>query len=272
MGLLGDRPLGFVVREAVRPSNWVALARMPRRYAHPVEGARRYFTPGGSYPYECDIRTPLGVVAPTLHSQHDMITVNEVFCREDYRVGDEAEVVVDVGSNIGISALYFLTRSQRSRIWLYEPVPTNLDRLRENLTGFEGRWRLDESAVADRDGEEAFSIEPSGRYGGLGSTQDETIRVRVRHIDGVLREVLGTEPRIDVLKLDTEGVEARTLAAVSPELLARIGVIFAEDIAGEIEPPAGFEASRRASVLRLVNRAQPPARRPPRSAPRSGPR
>jgi FkbM family methyltransferase len=255
MSPLGDRPLGFIARESVRPSNWVALARMPRRYRHPLEGARRYFTPGGDYPYRCEVRTPLGVVAPTLHSQHDMITVNEVFCREDYRVGDEAEVIVDVGSNIGISALYFLTRSERARAWLYEPVPRNVKRLRENLSGFEGRWRLEQAAVADRDGEETFSIEPTGRYGGLGAGQDESIDVRVRHIDAVLREVLGAERHIDVLKLDTEGVEARTLAAASPELLARVGVIFAEDIAGQIEAPSGFEASRRASVVRLAQRA-----------------
>ena len=260
MSPLGDRPLGFIAREAVRPSNWVALARMPRRYRHPLDGARRYFTPGGTYPHRCEIRTPLGVVAPTLHSQHDMITVNEVFCREDYRVGAEAEVIVDVGSNIGISALYFLTRSEGARAWLYEPVPRNVERLRENLMGFEGRWRLDEAAVADREGEETFSIEPTGRYGGLGSAHAESIDARVRHIDDVLREVLETEGRIDVLKLDTEGVEARTLAAASPELLARVGLIFAEDIAGEISPPPGFDASRRASVLRLAQRDAAAAR------------
>jgi FkbM family methyltransferase len=255
MSPLGDRPLGFIAREAVRPSNWVALARMPERYVHPIDGARRYFTPGGSYPYRCEIRTPLGTVAPTLHSQHDMITVNEVFAREDYRVDAEAQVVVDVGSNIGISALYFLTRSESSRVWLYEPVPRNVERLRENLSAFEGRWRLDQVAVADREGAEAFSTEPTGRYGGLAQPGAESIEVRVRHIDDVLREVLEAESRIDVLKLDTEGVEGRTLAAASPELLSRVRTIFAEDIGSEIEPLAGFEASRRASVLRLANRA-----------------
>jgi FkbM family methyltransferase len=261
MSLLGDRPLGFIAREVVRPSNWVALARMPRRYPHFVDGARRYFTPSGTYPYRCEIRTPLGIVAPTLHGHHDMITVNEIFCREDYRVGDEAEVVVDIGSNIGISALYFLTRSPRGRLWLYEPVPRNVERLRENLAGYEERWQLEQSAVADREGEEAFSVEPTGRYGGLGSAHGESIPVRVRHIDDVLREVLDAESRIDVLKLDTEGVEARTLAAADPALLSQVRAIFAEDMAGEIEPPGGFESSRRASVLRLRQPDSAAARR-----------
>src|SRR5829696_5842772 len=160
MSLLGDRPLGFVAREAVRPSNWVALTRMPRRYPHFVDGARRYFTASGTYPYRCEIRTPLGKVAPELHSQHDMITVNEIFCREDYRIHFGAEVVVDIGSNIGISGLYFLTRSEGVRVWLYEPVPQNVERLRENLHAFQGRWSLDQSAVADREGEGVFSVEP----------------------------------------------------------------------------------------------------------------
>src|SRR5205814_7011153 len=74
---------------------------MPRRYAHPIDGARRYFTPGGSYPYRCEIRTPLGTVAPMLHSQHDMITVNEIFAREDYRVGAEAQVVRSEERRVG---------------------------------------------------------------------------------------------------------------------------------------------------------------------------
>ena len=254
MSPLGDRPLGFIAREAVRPANWVALVRMPLRYSHPLDGARRYFTTSGEYPHPFEIRTPQGIVAPTLYSQHDMITVNEVFCREDYRVDAEAEVVVDVGSNIGISALYFLTRSPSARVWLYDPVPRNVERLRRNHEPFGGRWSLEQVAVADRAGEEPFSVEPTGRYGGLEGPHAEAIAVRVRHIDEILGEVLASESVIDVLKIDTEGVEARTLAAASPELLSRVGLVFAEDIDSSISPPAGFEVSRRASVLRLANR------------------
>jgi FkbM family methyltransferase len=258
VNLLGERPLGFVAREAVRPSNWRALARVPRCYPHPGECAWRYFSGRGAYPYRCELRTPSGKVTPTLFSHHDMITVNEIFCRRDYSAGPELEVAVDIGSNIGISALYFLTRSPRARVWLYEPVPTNVERLRSNLSEFEGRWRLDEAAVADRNGQADFAIEPSGRYGGLGAEHAESIHVRVRHIDSVLAEVLERERRIDVLKIDTEGTEARTLRSASPELLSRVGTIFAEDFGGEFGELPGFDATRRANVLRLTNsRAAP---------------
>ena len=129
------------------------------------------------------------------------------------------------------------------------------ERLRRNLEPFESRWSLDQVAVADRAGEESFSVEPTGRYGGLGGPHAETIRVRVRHIDEVLGEVLELERRIDVLKIDTEGAEASTLRAASPTLLERVGVIYVEDMEGAVGNLPGFHGSRRASVLRLVSRA-----------------
>jgi FkbM family methyltransferase len=254
MKVLGGRPFGFAAREAIRPANWSALARMPRRYSRFAENAWRYFSGRGEYPYRCEVRTPQGIVTPTAFSSDDMITVNEVFCREDYRAGAEIEVVVDIGSNIGISALYFLTRSPRSRVWLYEPVPGNVERIRANLAGFEGRWQLDQSAVADRDGDASFAVEPSGRYGGLGLEHADSIEVRVRHIDSVIREVLDQESRIDLLKIDTEGSEARTLQSAAPELLARVGIIYLEDTEGLAHRLPGFDASRRGSVLRFANR------------------
>ena len=109
---------------------------------------RRYFLGRGDYPYRCPVRTPAGIVAPTLYSSHDMFTVNEIFCREDYASGSGVRTVVDVGSNIGLSALYFLTRDPGCHCLLYEPVPRNVERLRLNLAGYEERYTLHEAAVA----------------------------------------------------------------------------------------------------------------------------
>jgi FkbM family methyltransferase len=174
------------------------------------------------------VRTPLGIIAPTLYSHHDMWTVNEVFCREDYRSGAGLGAVVDLGSNIGISALYFLTRNTGSRCWLYEPVPENVERLRRNLAGHEDRYRLSEAAVADRAGRYEFGVEETGRYGGIGADTGRSIEVEGLDVNDVLEEVLDEVPLIDVLKVDTEGLELATVEAVRPDLLRRIRTIFFE--------------------------------------------
>jgi hypothetical protein len=147
--MLGGRPPAMVAKEILRGRNYTALWRMSRVYPRFGENVGRFFLGRGAYPYACEVRTPEGLVAPTLFSGEDMWTVNEIFCRQDYGDDRSAKAVVDVGANIGISALFFLTRNAHSRIWLYEPVPRNIERLRGNLSGYEDRYTLRESAVAD---------------------------------------------------------------------------------------------------------------------------
>jgi FkbM family methyltransferase len=244
-----------IARNALRAANYRALLMMPRRYADPAESAWRYFRRSGDYPYRCAVRTPLGVVRPTLWSWHDMLTVNEVFCREDYRAGRGERHVVDVGSNIGISALYFLTRDPSTRCLLYEPVPRNVERLRLNLAGFEGRYEVEQEAVADVDGDFPFATEPSGRYGGLDRREGERMTVRVRDVNDVLERALSRWESIDVLKVDTEGAEARTLRAIRPELLERIGTIYVEVEEADEAALPGFDRTVSCDTLRLRRQA-----------------
>ena len=245
----------MVAREVLRPRNYRALARMARVFPEPAEAARRYFLGTGAYPYACPVRTPLGVVAPTLHSSHDMFTVNEVFCREDYACGPDTRTVVDVGSNIGISALYFLTRSPTTRVRLYEPVPRNVERLRANLAAHEDRWTLREAAVAAAPGRVSFGVEDSGRYGGIGVATGSTIDVEAVAIDAALEDALAGADRIDVLKIDTEGTELELLGAARPDLLERVRAVFLETDTRSPPPLEGFSASFRNDTLVLLNRS-----------------
>jgi FkbM family methyltransferase len=223
-------------------------------YEEPGQALRRYLAGRGDYPYRCPVRTPAGTVAPMLHSSHDMFTVNEVFCREDYAAGHDLRTVVDIGSNIGISALYFLTRGPDVRCHLFEPVPRNVERLRSNLLAYKDRYTLEQAAVADRAGTVAFGVEPTGRYGGIGVVTEEAIEVRCLDINEVLERVLDGEPRIDVLKLDTEGAEASTVRAIRPDLLARVRRIYLETTDPAAAHPAGFDARFASDTLALTNR------------------
>ena len=74
----------------------------------------------------------------------------------------------------------------------------------------------------------SFGVEPTGRYGGIGVQTQETLTVDCLAIDDVLERALEETDEIDVLKIDTEGMEVRTVSAIRSDLLDRIGVIYFE--------------------------------------------
>ncbi len=253
---LGGRPLDVWMRELAAPRNYRALVRMARLTPRPLENAKRYLLGRGAYPYRARVRTPVGAASPELYSFHDMMTFNEVFLREDYRCSSAARVVVDIGSNIGISALYFLTRNPFLRCWLYEPVPANVTRLRHNLAGYEDRYEVSEVAVADGSGDVDFGFEPTGRYGGIGVKTASVMTVPCVDINTILARVLDQTGSIDVLKIDTEGLESSTVQAIEPRHLDAIETIYFE-WRGKLElHPERFRSSYYNETYRLERRSQ----------------
>jgi FkbM family methyltransferase len=250
------RPIGAVARAPLEPRHYRALVNALRFTQRPWRLLARYLLGRGDYPYVCTLRTPVGSVAVTTHSPDDVVTVVEVFCRLDYPAPPDVRLVLDVGSNIGISALYFLTRNAEVRCMLYEPVPENVERLRRNLAGFEDRYTLYESAVAGEAGTAEFGVEATGRYGGIGVETGRTISVDVRGINDVVAEALGAADAIDILKLDTEGLEVATVRAIRGDLLRRVRRIYLEsdtpvdDLHDDL-----FDRSREGQCERLVARA-----------------
>ena len=156
-----------------------------------------------------------------LYCHDDILTVNEIFCRKDYSAGKNIRNIVDIGSNIGISALYFLTRNNYSYCYLYEPVKSNIEKLKNNLNGFEDRYQLFEFAVSNQEEEVEFEIEDTGRYGRIGIKTGKSIKVQCKHINDVLTGVFEKCNFIDILKIDTEGVEIQTVLAIKGEYLKK---------------------------------------------------
>lgn len=213
--------------------SYVAFIRSFIVYKNPIGGLYRYITKKGSYPYTIQINTPIGVIKPTLYSLHDMITVNEIFCRQDYVANSTVQTVIDIGANIGLSALYFLTRNTTSYCYCYEPNPNNIKLLEHNLRDFSARYTVIKKAVFTRGGRFNFGIDPSGRYGGLGHQigtcvggQDNKINqlilVEGIGINNVLSSILKLHKTISLLKIDTEGAEVPTIKTIRPALLMHI--------------------------------------------------
>ncbi len=212
----------------MRWRSYLALAAMARVFTEPVEAARRYLDTGyGAYPWHTRLRTPTGLVDVTIPDGHDVRTVNEVFCRHDYGTGSP-RVVVDVGANIGVSALYFLTRRADSVVHAFEPVPANLATLERNLAPFRDRVRVDRRAVSPSGGPARFFVERVGRYSGLADyyehdLEHEEVVVDTVALAAALDGVLAAEGRIDLLKVDTEGSEEALVGSVRPDQWQRIG-------------------------------------------------
>ena len=255
--MLNGRPLSLTARNLFASSNYVAVARAVRVYEQPLQDLNRYILGGGTYPCSIRLRTSLGPQTVTLFCSHDAITVHEIFCRHDYWFATSPQVVVDIGSNIGISGLYFLTRSPSSYCYLYEPDQRNIEKLQINLAPFRGRYTLYDTAVADREGVLPFSREPTGRYGSLDpapwlQSKAETVPVQVEHINTALERALSRADTIDLLKVDTESSELATVQAIDPELRDRIRHIVIESRDHRIALE-GFRTESQCDAVRFTN-------------------
>ena len=197
------------------------------------------------------LKGPAGSESVTAYSVHDMFTVHEVYCRRDYLLPADASCIVDIGSNIGVSARYFRAQAPNAHVHLYEPVPFNVERLRQQLAGHEDFITVTEAAVADRAGRVSFGIEPSGRYCGIDLAGTEQIDVDCLEINDVLDRVLSESEEIDMLKIDTEGAEVATVNAIRPDYLRRIRAIRLETYEKPNPMPDVFRGSNRLMVRRL---------------------
>ncbi len=235
---IGSRNVGTVVKALFERRHYHAALNMARLYERPAEMFRRYLTGRGDYPFTTRVKTPSGRLDLRLYTPHDVLTVNEIFCREDYRADADDKVVVDFGSNIGISAAYFLSRGQNVHAYLFEPLPSNVERLQTNLARFTDRYTLEQVAVGPEEGEVEFGWEETGRYGGVGAATGKSISVMCRNSTKVLEEVISAHGQIDVLKVDIETLEEAVIGDIPPSLARHIRKIYVEYDFGE-NPLAG---------------------------------
>jgi FkbM family methyltransferase len=221
---IGRRNLREVKQLLLEGSAYRAIPRLFKVHRRPVQVILSEAFSLGSYPRDLTLKTPTGDAQVRLFSAADLSTTNLVFCRQDYHMPAGVRIVVDIGSNIGVSCLYWLTRNTHSQVYCYEPAPTSYQRLLGNLSPYAGRFTAHRAAVSNFRGTARFGMEPSGVNSSLeiGKRTTETVVVDVLHINDILEAVLSQHSRVDLLKLDNEGHEFRTLIAIAPEHWKRI--------------------------------------------------
>jgi len=255
--IFGGRSLRKFLSAPFQPVHYRTFFGIFAKYLNPLENLYRYLLGVGTYPYQLRIRTPLGIVSPTLYSSGDLLTATEIFCRQDYQANRDTRVVLDIGSNIGLSALYFLTQNKDVKCYLYEPDPKNLEKLVHNLTEFEERYILNSSAVSTQREKLEFATEATGRYGGL--IVDDIPRLRAtgkitvdcEDINDVVECILQQEDSIDILKIDVEGLELKIVQAIRRVFLSKIRTLYFEARAKELIFPELFLQKQEGCVCQL---------------------
>jgi FkbM family methyltransferase len=241
-------------------SFYLAFANIFIFFKNPLKVLFCYVFETGNYPQQFFVRTPLGLQGVKTFSHADLITLVECFGKLDYIAPRDTSVVVDFGSNVGISALYFLTRNQDTKVYLFEPVLQNISRLKKNLKGFENRYILRECAVGIERGQFDFACDETGRYGGLikggvphfPQSDQKIISVKVMPANQLLEEILCEHELLDILKIDVEGYESKILNHLSLELISCVGRIYAETT--DYPKLKGFAAKRYGGLTRYFRK------------------
>ena len=125
-------------------------------------------------------------------------------------------VIIDCGSHIGLSVLYWKHLYPGARITAIEADPTNVHALRRNV-GQLPDMTVIHAAVSDGPGPVKFATRGgvTGRMADLCAGDDHVV-AEVPTVS--LRELLGTS-RVDLLKVDIEGSEVAVLSDAREELI-----------------------------------------------------
>lgn len=159
------------------------------------------------------------------HREFDRI-FREVFIDEGYRFEATTDTprILDCGSHIGLSVLYFKLLYPKARITAFEPNPDVFPILQANVA--ENRLtdvELVHAAVSDQAGTVPFIVNRDGArdwtWGGsiIHQSWHDTANNRVEQVPAIrLGEYIGDG--VDLLKLDIEGMETAVLEDLGDEL------------------------------------------------------
>jgi FkbM family methyltransferase len=189
------------VADFVRRMLWIYSAGLP------AAGSPRAWTIGFHYP------PPIGKIRLLLRANAgaDAFIHSEVFEHLYYRVplARPPATILDLGANIGLTAVYFARMFPAARLACVEPVPRNVRLLEQNLMLNDISASVFPAAIHPTDGAVLMALD--GRdYGHkvAANTADSiaTLPVRAISVPAILAGLKWD--RIGLLKVDIEGHEA----------------------------------------------------------------
>ena len=123
----------------------------------------------------------------------------------------------------------------------------------KNIEKFKDRVYFSNKAIAPKAGEYEFTIEETGKFGGIGVIGNNKIKVLALNINKELGLIIEKHGKIDCLKIDTEGMEEILIEAISDKNWLNIAVLLSENTNSLKSMPFYFKREYYYNVERLIN-------------------
>ena len=248
---IGKRPLREVINRVFRKDLFEIIKNFFIVHKNPIQAMYEEFFTKGKYPKL--IETKIGVKIK-LFSYGDFSTFNLVFCRQDYLADKKISAVLDIGSNIGITAHYWLFKNPKVKIYCYEPSKRNFKRLTENTKKFKKNIELKQSAVSNFNGySKLYKSETGVNDSIIDKVSKDFDKIKVIKINDILKKIFSNFKNLDILKIDTEGCEREILKSIDKKYFKKIRIINIEGSNYNNLVPKYFRYSFNASASRFEN-------------------
>lgn len=194
-----------------------------------------YSNPNKAKPRSSRIQVAgLGVLS--IYTFSDFFHFLEVFVERTYDMDDLStpKTIFDVGANVGMFSLRARKLYPESKIWSFEPVSSNFQKLTENVVGHKDHITPCHFAVGAKNDAVDIHLHPvnSGAHSLFSQQVEDSFEketIQIRDINELLEELDG---QLDLLKLDCEGAEIDIVTGLRPELAQKIRRIIIETTYG----------------------------------------
>jgi len=153
----------------------------------------------------------------------DAVTLMVVFIRQEYGIVPDDAVVIDIGANIGVFAIYAAITAKNTSIYAFEPMEHTYNIMKHNIliNRLEDRIHPFNIGVADHAGERRLYLGEGSPYHTLFSDDANGNSVAIDCT--TLRDIFEQEgiEKCDLLKLDCEGAEFEILYNTPDDYLHR---------------------------------------------------
>ena len=167
-----------------------------------------------------------GPAAVDLNFLFHEIWIDKIYTPAGYEI-NPGDTVIDIGGNIGLFAIYAAVRKPHTKVYSFEPFPSNARFFLQNIQQNNlSRIKLYEKAVTGKKGNRFLNVSDSWVSHSLSPEKEDGKGIEVGGI--TLNEILEETKKCDLLKIDCEGSEYEIFYSTSHEDLQKIHRVVCE--------------------------------------------